>query len=640
MKKLLKHGTILTALFLALLVSASYKHRNAVHENAGVDKLFLLLPDSESENDIFVSEWLDAAKEEGLHLEIVHDSTLLDPMSEFHAAGLIVPDQVHRNANEALIGALENYVRTGGKLMLVYDACTLDLNGFFSKVESRLSNLVGVRYALYDKYKKNTMEYEQVWGNKQAMDSLEIPPGKYVPLDSAGQPRWLEPVAWNSKESEKTEATRYTLSRYLYNDLVYSTFHTAGTFDGDVLLESKAGLVAGHRKYEHGDVLFVNLPLSYLESRTDGLLLHSFLHYFATRVLDLPYLASVPDGVGGLILNWHVDAANSIKPLEMLQRAGVFEQGPYSIHLTAGPDVNSFHDGKGLNVEQNHRTQELIKYFIQHGHVVGSHGGWIHNWFGEHLDDTNEAQLQQYLALNEQALEKVSQKPIREYSAPMGNHPAWVTSWLQQHGFVGYYFPGDSGMGPTLVYRDKGRDAPIWGFPILHLGTEASFEEMEWDRVPGKSVEDWLIAVADFTVNDHEARLLYSHPFGATRYVSALQHWLQHTRELLDEKRFRWYTMTSLAEFLNSREKVEWSLTHSEKKLLLEASHPQSLAHQTWIFPDSQYGNLKVVQGKATIQRNGHLWLVTANDCKHLAVEMDGNVSKGGSETKENQRSL
>ena len=188
------------------------------------------------------------------------------------------------------------------------------------------------------------MEYEQVWGRKRTMDSQEIPPGKYVPMDSAGQPMWLGPVAWNSRQSENTEATRYTLTRYLYNDLVYPSFRTGGTFDGDVLLESKAGLVAGHRKYEQGDVLFVNLPLGYLESRTDGLLLHSFLHYFATRILDLPYLASVPDGTGGLILNWHVDAASSIQPLGVLQRAGVFDQGPYSIHQTAGPDVNYLHD--------------------------------------------------------------------------------------------------------------------------------------------------------------------------------------------------------------------------------------------------------------------------------------------------------
>jgi hypothetical protein len=636
MKKVAKRGGVLAALFLALLVSAAYRHRASTREAASVDNLLLLLPDSVSADDPLVSEWLDAAKEEGLHLEIVRDSTLLDPLSQFRAAGLIVPDQVHRSANDALIGALENYVRQGGKLMLVYDACTLDLNGFFTKVESRLSNLAGIEYALYDKYKRNTMTSEQVWGSRKTMEELEIPPGKFVPMENGGRTT-LRTVSWKSDPAGKEEPIRFTFSRYLYDDLKYPSFRTGGAFDGKVLLESKAGVVAGYGKRGRGDVLFVNLPLGYLESRTDGLLLHSFLRFFATRILDLPYLASVPDGTGGLILNWHVDAASSLKPLAILERAGVFDQGPFSIDLTAGPDVNKFHDGKGLNVEENRQTQDLIRYFLQHGHVVGSHGGWIHNWFGEHVEDNNEKEMEKYLVMNQQALEKVTQQPIREYSAPMGNHPEWVTIWLQKHGYLGYYFPGDSGMGPTLVYRDKGRDAAnIWGFPILHLGTEASFEEMEWDHVSERAVQNWLMAVADYTVDNHVARLVYSHPFGASQYVSVLQRWLQYTKELRSEKRFRWYTIPSLAEFLNARGNVDWSLSRADKKLLLEASHPKSLAHFTWVFPESKYSNLKVVQGSATIQQEGNLWLVTAKDCKHLAVELDGEVSKGGKETKKN----
>jgi hypothetical protein len=115
-----------------------------------------------------------------------------------------------------------------------------------------------------------------------------------------------------------------------------------------------------------------------------------------------------------------------------------------------------------------------------------------------------------------------------------------------------------------------------------------------------------------------------------------LQRWLQYTKELRSEKRFRWYTIPSLAEFLNARGNVDWSLSRADKKLLLEASHPKSLAHFTWVFPESKYSNLKVVQGSATIQQEGNLWLVTAKDCKHLAVELDGEVSKGGKETKKN----
>ena len=82
--------------------------------------------------------------------------------------------------------------------------------------------------------------------------------------------------------------------------------------------------------------------------------------------------------------------------------------------------------------------------------------------------------------------------------------------------------------------------------------------------------------------------------------------------------------MTGLADFLNSRTEVNWTLGRVENKLMLQASHPKTLEHQTWIFPKSQYRNLQVVQGSATIQNRDDLWLVTAKDCKHLAVELDG----------------
>jgi len=623
-KKLAKHGGILGALLVVLLGSAAYLHRGGMQKGDSVDTLFLLVPDSANLNDPLIQEWLDAAEEEGLHLQTVTDSALLNPMVQFHATGLIVPDQIHRNANETLVSALHDYVHRGGKLMLVYDACTLDLNGFFSKYESRLSDLVGVSYALYDKYKKNTMPLDQVWGTQQSMEALGIPPGKYIPLATESEtPGWLQQVSWNAAPAPSSER-KFTFARYLYNDLRYPAFRTSGAYDGTVLLESKNGLVAGHKKHELGDVLFVNLPLGYLESRTDGLLLHSFLHYFAHQVLHLPYLASVPDGTGGLVLNWHIDAASALKPMTVLEKAGLFNQGPFSLDFTAGPDVDAFNDGKGLDVAHNPVTQEWIRHFLKEGNTVGSHGGWIHNYFGEHLTDDYSKDLVQYLEMNAQALQQVTGKPVREYSAPLGNQPRWVTQWLEQHGFVAYYFAGDSGMGPTRVYRDSGSDGNIWGFPILHLGTEASLEEMNFDSVPEPLIQAWLLGISDYTADDHVARLVYSHPLGATRYVRALQNWMAHTQELISEKRFHWYTMEGLADFLNMRRNVTWTLASAGNKLMLQASHPKTLEHQTWMLPKSQYRNLHIVQGTATIQDKDNLWLVTAKDCKHLAVELDG----------------
>ncbi len=628
MKKLTKHGAILVAVIAALLGTGMYLHRDGSRPSASLDTILLLIPDSADVEDPLIREWLDAADEEGFHLEVVRDSKLLDPMFQFHAAGLIVPDQVHRIANDALIGALHSYVDRGGKLMLVYDACTLDLNGFFPRLESRLSNLAGVSYALYDKYKKNTMESGQIWSNKQTMEELEIPPGRYAPFTTASEkPGWLQTVSWNGAGAKESSEKKFTLFRYQYNDLKYSFFRTSGEFDGKALLESKVGLVAGYRKHARGSVLFVNLPLGYLKIRTDGLLLHAFLRYFAGHILRLPYLAGVPDGTGGLVFNWHIDAASALKPMAILQQAGIFDQGSFSIHFTAGPDVDKFGDGKGLDVEHNPEAQKWVRYFLRRGDAVGTHGGWIHNYFGAHIADDNQSDFERYIMMNTQAMEHASGQRMTEYSAPLGNHPEWVTRYLEQRGFVAYYFSGDSGMGPTRVYRDRGREGTaIWGFPILHLGTEAALEEMNSDNVPGPLIQNWLIGITDYTANNRVARLFYSHPLGATHYVPVLQNWLQHAQELASEGRFRWYTMTGLANFLNSRRDVKWLLGRSGSKLLLQASHPKSLAHQSWIFPKSEYRSLHVVQGSAAVEDEGDIWLVAARDCTHLTIEMEGHI--------------
>jgi hypothetical protein len=621
MKRLFKYGITL-AVFAAMLGTlAAYRHLN-IKGGASVDTILLLIPDSADSADPQIQEWIDAAAEEGLHLEVVRDSSLLDPMFHFHAAGLIVPDQVHRTANDTLIGALQSYVRNGGNLMLVYDACTWDLNGFFPKYGSRLTGLAGVRYALYDEYRKNTMETNAIWSSSETMQDLGVPPGKYVPLDSKDQPEAWRAVSYGKNADGQTDATRFALVRYLYGELKYPSFRTSGQFDGKVLLQSGAGIAAGSRKYGLGQVLFVNLPLGYLKLRTDGLMLHSFLHYFAVHMLQLPWLTSVPDGMGGLVMNWHIDAQSALKPIEILAKGGIFDQGPFSAHMTAGPDVDMLRDGKGLNLEHNPMARKWIQYFLEHGNAVGSHGGWIHNYFGNNVSDTNEAVFEKYLELNRDAMEKVSGRRMTEYSAPLGAHPDWVTLWLEKNGFNAYYFSGDTGMGPTRVYRDNGRvGSSIWAFPILHLGPEASFEEMNFDGVSLSTVQAWLMEIADFTAREHSARLFYSHPFGAVRYMPALQEWLRHTAILSQENQFRWYTMSGLADFLNTRSQVHWSLTRSGGTVLLQASHPKTLAHLTWMLSKSLYRKPAVVQGKAVVSTSGDLWIVTAGDCASLAVE-------------------
>lgn len=633
MKKRAKYACIAVMVLLGLFAAVDYMYRlEAAAGEPGADTLLLLLPDGVDPTTPAVQEWIDAANEEGFHLQPIHDSEFLNPLSSVHAVGVVLPDQIHRSANDVLIGELTRYVRSGGNLMVVYDACTWDLNGRFPPGDSRLSELVGVQYALYDLYRTETMEPAQVTGTTAAMRELGIPPGSFAPVDAAGRL-----ARWQAVSDREAADARSAFATYLYGAVDYPVFRTSGDFDGTVLLKSKRGLAAGYRQEESGQVLFVNIPLGYLASRTDGLLLHSFLHFFAFHMLNLPYMASVPDGVGGLVFNWHIDARNSLKPLKILADEGVFDRGRFSIHFTAGPDVDAFGDHKGLDVLHDPEVQKWIHYLVARKDEIGSHGGWIHNYFGYHLNDDNAAEFQKYLEMNKDALEQISGTRVTEYSAPVGNHPAWVTHWLEKHGIIAYYFTGDAGLGPTRVYRNGERDSPdIWAFPILHMGKEASLEEMGFDDVAIPAVREWLLAVTDYTVRHHTARLVYAHPYGAEKFFPTLRAWLDNADVLQKQGRFRWYTMTDLAEFMTQRESVRWSLLRdSPDKVTLLASHPKTLAHQSWAFPADSYSEPHVVKGNATIQVQDGLIVIAATDGRELKVELKQRRDSGGHPTAE-----
>ncbi|HWY67595.1 MAG TPA: hypothetical protein VNX88_02960 [Terriglobales bacterium] len=620
MKAMLKPKLAIAVAMVLLTCAAAVVYHNKGIAPVSADTILLLLPDSLSDKDIQVQVWLDAAAEEGFHLQVIPDSALLDPMFAIKAAGLIVPDQIHRHANDALVGALHHYVQQGGALMLVYDACTWDLNGRYATRSSRLSDLAGVDYALYDRFGTDSILSGNVWGSTQAMQDLGIPPGAFAPIKEKRQSPPLKRVAMHGPHSADD---RQVLVGYLYGELEYPSFQTTGEYQGKALLQTTNGIVAGEKDHGAGRVLFVNLPLGYLTTRTDGMLLHSFLHYFAEEMLQLPHLANVPDGIGGVVMNWHIDAASALKPLTMLRKAGIFNNGPFSADFTAGPDVDEFHDGKGLNLQNDAESRSWVRFLIEHGNEVGSHGGWIHNYFGRNLSDSNQESFQQYLELNKKTIEESTGHPVHEYSAPLGNQPAWVTRWLEKNNVVAYYFAGDSGMGPTRVYRDNGRDGDrIWAFPILHFGTEASLEEMHMGSISEAAVQNWLTNVADFTSGKHVVRLVYSHPLGASRYIETLQTWFQHTRELTGEGRFRWYTMSQAANFLNERQEVTWSIQHRGANSVLTASHHRTLEHEAWIFPDSKYGQPRVTKGFADIHDQDGYWIVAAKDCKNLNVSL------------------
>jgi hypothetical protein len=55
----------------------------------------------------------------------------------------------------------------------------------------------------------------------------------------------------------------------------------------------------------------------------------------------------------------------------------------------------------------------------------------------------------------------------------------------------------------------------------------------------------------------------------------------------------------------------------------LDASHPQSLEHFTWLFPSSSFAKPKVVHGAASVKNQGDAWMVVAGKVTHIQIKAE-----------------
>ena len=611
-------GRIAVAMAGALLLAvALWQAQASLRDAPAPTHLALIVPDDLADDDVHVQAWQDAAVETGFAMEVVRASQLLQPGGRHRDAALIVPDSVHRRMNDALVARLEDRVRDGALLMLVHDAGVHGIDGRFHPQRSRLSALAGVDYALYDRLGAATVPERVVYVDAPALRWLQLPPGKLLHQDAE------RPLVGGQSMAKAGESL--AVAGYHYGRLRYSVFATHGRFDGQRLMHADGDtLVAGLRRHGAGRVLFVNLPLGELKLRTDGLLLHGFLRLFAQDVAQLPQLSPMPQARGALIMNWHIDSSAAAPAMQTLERLGVFDHGPFSVHLTAGPDLDAVGDKLGMDLPHNPVMRAWVRRFAERGDEIGSHGGWIHNAFGTQVGRQEHSVSAALIERNVAAVAEAAGRPVREYSAPLGNHPAWVTPWLREHGIRAYYTTGDIGMAPTRSYQDGARGpADMWSFPVLSYGAQAAFEEASAAGVSEADIAAWLDGVSDFCAEQRTVRLVYFHPPGLALYPGAFKEWLVHTGELVRAGALRWTTMARQADFANDRLLVRWQLLEDGGSALrLQASHPRSLDSFGWLLPAARYGRPEVSSGQARVDLDGAYWRVVAGPSTALGVRL------------------
>ncbi|WP_175715924.1 polysaccharide deacetylase family protein [Burkholderia ambifaria] len=493
---------------------------------------------------------------------------------------------------------------------------------FLQPSPSNAGGLAGYNHQAYFTYKMNNgrmtgvpLNLGRVWkGGK-------VKSGSYSPTSS-------KLPAVNGATSLVTASPSVTtdvlegISGYVYGFLTYPSYVTQGTYTGTTLLTSpNFGLVAGYQPYGNGGVMFVNLPLAYLDGQTDSMPIHGFLRYFTTNIVPMPHLSLQPRAQAGMVLNWHFCAADQIQPAQYLKNYGVWNSGPYSIVVTAGPDDVTIGDGLGINLKNNTPAKQLMSFLLKRGHKIGSHGGWAHDYWGANASETNASTFTQYLVLNHNAVQSVTGKPDVEWAAPEGNTPTWVVNWLEANGYSGYYFTGHTGNAQTRAYRNGSLLNPgVWAFPVMPFGKYATFEEFQEFAVPTTDVQNWYQSLMDFVVANRTSRLIYMHPLGASWYPNVVTTILGYAASLAATGQFKWFTMDQLTQFDRRRLLVNWTATDTGTGWTFSATHPTSLQDMTWMLPKSTYQMPSVQSGSATVViTDPNNWLVIAGTGKSLS---------------------
>ena len=554
---------------------------------------------------VAVDAWNAALSEEGFAAQAFDVARIEREGLPSTPRALLLPDSALISLSDKAVAALSRYVQDGGRLLVCFDAGTRRAeDGSYSALRSRLSGLAGVSYAMYAQRREAMFARDIVLLSPAGAKALAVQPGK-----AEATPQGME------------------LQTYGYEHLLYPQFVTEGAVDGEVLARSPSGnALIVRRQQGSGEVLFVNAPLGYMKARSDGYLLHQSLRLFLGEMAAAVQLLPVPGGVGGMVLNVHVDSGASVGPLKVLEAAGLLQQGPFSLHFTAGPDTYRPGDRTGLDLDRNQWAQGFVRRMAALGHEIGSHGGWIHNEFGLEADESNRKRFEPYLQLNHDSVTRVLGHAPASYSAPVGNQPLWASLWLAAHGIVAHYDTGGSGMGPTRPWRDGQRvPADLWAFPVASFRTVATFEEIEGqslspaDKARGIAEHrDSVLAMMDYTAAQGVARMTYFHAPAAARHPEVLQAWIKRAQELEATQRFRWYRMEDLARFMSRRERAEWRWDGST----LNASHPESLAGMTWRLPRAATAKVELEQGAATWRVDSADLLVQAQPGRQFQLRL------------------
>ncbi|OPX83864.1 MAG: hypothetical protein A4E53_04466 [Pelotomaculum sp. PtaB.Bin104] len=517
--------------------------------------------DTEQEN-LLLTVYEQLLKEEGFNYRVITPDELAGYSGATlreHFEAVVVPEYINTLMPPEIAELINSYVVDyAGKALLVFDPATKSADGGQRQVPL-LADLAGVRY-----YQPapggQALTYHGYWCFVSAEKGRDwgITPGK---LD--------QDHAVNSYSYGKI---KFEHSRAVNIDARVIALDTGDDADNNPVITEKT--------YESGGaVVYANMPLGRYKLRSDDLTPRSVLRTFLIDYAKVPRLVNSPGGKGGIVFNLHICSGAYFRALMVMMMQGLFQADlPFSTHITAGPDTYKLGDGAGFFAESLYKGRPVLEVLQNYGEI-GSHGGWMHNFFAFNVENLPQQKALQLLEWNFYALETITGKKVREYSDPGGNHPPWLKYSLEQLGVNSYYYAGDSGASPShpRINGEYGGDK-MWAFPISPYQKFASLEEMERGHVTPGEVKQWTADLVDFAADEKTIRMIYTHPSDTRFCLDAIRAFEEKVSAEQQNGRITMAPMSWYADFLNRSAKTSYQIKRQDTgAYLIDLENPESL---------------------------------------------------------------
>lgn len=521
-------------------------------------KLALVSPAS-SVNSNIVAGYSQVLKEEGFAFDILTHEALMDSSPDelkVKYAALVLPEEVNAYLPDAAVNVVRLYLHRSGKVFCGAKVASLTRDGA----------------------SVTAWPFAQVAGISGFEGSYS---GPWVIPKSSPIRAYFDEGLFNEDKIRIYGFPDFSEERPELKG-VSAAVLAYGTTD----LNPEQALVTRKDISGGGVFFYVNSKPGLQKTKgNNDFLLRDLLKYFLIEVVRLPRMVASPGAKGGLVIGIHVCSGVYFQHLDKIFASNLFtKEFPYSFAVTAGPDCNKPGDGKGVDAGNPDKGLPYVKRLTQYG-AVGSHGGWIHNYWALSYNLIPSETRKEYIDKNYRVLEQAIGKKVTEYAAPGGIHSQELNNYIAAWGTRAASIPSCYFSPPTHGWFDGKPETRFWLFGYTGLQQGTAIENMMMEKTPAWVMEAGLKDLVDTVVRRREIRLFYSHPMS----VSVLPHvWLSFQNKVAAHVRngdLTVRTMTDFADFLDRHALVHYSFIREKDGYTVIAKSTSSLKEISFALP-------------------------------------------------------